>query len=368
MRPKSFALLALALGCGLVASIGITQVMAKRGGETVEVAAETQNVYVALKDIGASEVLAPEMLKVEPWPKDRIPPNAVTKPEELEGRLTKVKFYCGEPILKNKLIGRGERSEKAGVNIPKGMRVVSVKVDSVSGTASLIEPGDRVDLVCHFQPNAAAGISSPTTRTILQNIKVFAIDNVISVEKLDDGKSMKATTVSLLVTPEQSQKVTLATELGTVRLVLRSPDDAESPETASVSSQMLLGGKVEANKLEKDEVRSEGSTPEFIKVLKEALGPKLPAVTAEPAPASEQYSVRVLSGNKFVEATFEKSRDAGGGDENWKPTGQNDLGIATGGASGAAAMAAAAAAAAAPPLAGPGSAAPTPPVPAGGKR
>lgn len=363
MRPKSFALLALALGCGLVASIGITQVMAKRSGETVEVTAETQNVYVAVKDIGASELLAPEMLKLEPWPKDKVPPNAATKPEDLEGRLTKVKFYSGEPILKNKLIARGERSEKAGVNIPKGMRVVSVKVDSVSGTASLIEPGDRVDLICHFQPNPAAGVTAPTTRTILQNVKVFAIDNVISVEKLDDGKSTKAQTVSLQVTPEQAQKVTLATELGMVRLVLRSPDDAESPETASVSSQMLLGIKAEANKFEKDEAPTEKATPEFIKVLKEALGPKLPAVTAEPVPAKEQYSVRVLSGSKFTESTFEKSSDSSGA-EHWKPTGQSDLAVATGGGSNAAATAAAAAT----PPAGPAPTEPSPSAPEGGKR
>ena len=73
MRAKSFALLVLALGCGLVASIGITQVMSKEDAGPVAAAGEADTVFVAIEDIGLGDILEPNMLRLEQWPKDKVP-------------------------------------------------------------------------------------------------------------------------------------------------------------------------------------------------------------------------------------------------------------------------------------------------------
>ena len=124
------------------------------------------------------------------------------------------------------------------------MRVVGVKVDVVSGNSGLILPGDRVDVLVHLLPNHDGGINEPTARTLLQFIKVFAVNDVLNLEGLDRDKSIAAKTISLLVTPEQAQKVTMASEMGQIRLVLRSPeDDNTNTDIPSFSSREMLSGR-----------------------------------------------------------------------------------------------------------------------------
>ena len=137
MRGKSLALLMLALGCGLVASLGITQVMRKRG-EATTATGDTQPIFVAMKDVGQGEPLTPESLKLEQWPKDKVPPGAMNHLEDIENRRTRTKLYAGEPILDAKLAPKGVNAPGADIMIPKGYRVVSIRVDAVSGGANLL--------------------------------------------------------------------------------------------------------------------------------------------------------------------------------------------------------------------------------------
>jgi len=237
MRPKSLVLLMLALGCGLVASIGINQVMAKRGSQSAS--GETTPVLVAATEIGLGDPLIPELLKLEQWPSDKVPPGTLSKLSDVEDRRTRAKFYPGEPILEPKLFGAGEQSS-ATDQIPNGMRVVSVKVDTVSGGSGLVLPGDRVDLLLHVSENQSRGIATTTTKTILQEIKVFAVNDVY--ERVNGEKRITAQTISLLTTPEEAELVTLATNMGTIRLVLRSASDDSRAETAGITPAELLQG------------------------------------------------------------------------------------------------------------------------------
>ena len=95
MRPKSLAVLMLALGCGLVASIGIHQVMAKRNAEPSGAIGDTQSIFVAMADIGLGDLLTSQVLKLEQWPKDKIPPGAVARIEDVEGRRARTKRRSG---------------------------------------------------------------------------------------------------------------------------------------------------------------------------------------------------------------------------------------------------------------------------------
>ena len=207
MRAKSVVLLVLALACGGVASLGIMQVIAQRGTESAPATGETEAIFVASKDVPQGDPLTAQDLKLEQWPKDKLLPGAMSRLEDIEGRRTRSKLYAGEPILDNKLAAKGVNAPGADMMIPKGYRVVSIRVDAVSGGANLLLPGCRVDLLVHMAQNASLGIRETTTRTILQDIKVFAVNDVVTLDTSGpETKSIPARTVSLLVTPRRRKR------------------------------------------------------------------------------------------------------------------------------------------------------------------
>jgi pilus assembly protein CpaB len=232
-------LLALALGCGLVASIGISQVMERRNADQGPVS-EMEPILIASADIHYNDLLTPEKVRFEEWPKGKVPPGALTKLDELQGQRSAGNLVAGEPILTGKLMGND--ASGASRKIPKGYGVVSVAVDAVTGASSLIKPDDRVDLLLYMARRPEMGIEETSTRTILHDVRVFAVDKVFERAHGDD-RTETAKTVSLLVTPEQAEKVTLATGLGTIRLVMRGPDDSSSSSSEGTNVSEIFGGK-----------------------------------------------------------------------------------------------------------------------------
>jgi len=315
MRGKSLALLVLALGCGLVASIGITQVMAKRKTQKDVSSGDTETIFVALEDIGLGEPLTAQMLRLEQWPKDKVPTEALTRIEDVEGRRTKTKLYAGEPILENKLFSKGDRLGGVTPMIPKGYRVVSVKVDSTSSSGNLIRPGDRVDVMVHLRQNPGMGILETTTRTILQDIKVFAVNDVVEVNsEQHGGKTIAAKTISLLVTPEDAEKLILATQLGAIQLVMRGPDDDEHVVTDGTPAYELFGqtkpvGRQNEDPGNKPDV-SKHSDEGFFKFLKQA---KAGATAAQRNPVvpdqHNKHEMRVMIGPEVKLVVLEAQGD-----------------------------------------------------------
>lgn len=298
MRPKSLVLLILALGCGLVASIGINQVMANRHAGPAQGAVETTPIFVALGEIGIGDPLTAEMLKLEEWPKEKVPVGAVSNLQDLEGRRCKQRFYPGEPILEAKLLAPGEKGQSPTDLIPKGYRVVSIRVDAVSSSSGMILPGDRVDLLVHVQENPSKGISQARTQTFLQNVKVFAVDDLYSRE--NEG-AVSAKTISLLVTPDQAELVMLAGNLGTLQLVMRSANDDSNEPTTGADVQELLSGT------ENGAPPSAAPAPltskeDLLSLLNQAkekepaAPPTPPVLSALPAAAPDQFEMLVIKG------------------------------------------------------------------------
>ena len=278
MRPKTLILFFVAIGCGLVASIGVSQYMEKaRGSAGLQL--ETQKIYVAASEINIGDTLDDKNIKLEEWPKDRIPEGAVTELKDLEGKFPRARLYKGEPILAPKL------STEIGANIagtiPDGYRVVTVKVNSESGLAGLIRPGDRVDLVVFMRKSAE--IPETSTKTILSDVNVFACD--AETERAVDkgtGQAREVRTVSLLVKPNQVETVTLAKELGTMSLTLRRPGDLNETSTDGANVQMLLGSDGESANSQKNSGIESG----LAKWLNQATAqPAPPPVEPTPAPA-----------------------------------------------------------------------------------
>lgn len=240
MRSKSILLFSLALGCGLIAAVGINQVLAKRRTDTAQTPQESVSIFVAMKEISMGDPLSLQTVKLEQWPKDKIPLGSITELEHLEGRRTRARFFPGEPILEAKLFAKGENAEGASPLIPAGHRVVPIKVDSTTGISGLVLPGDRVDVIVHVPENRSKGIMKSFTITFLKNIKVFAADDIFEREKEGD-KAMTAKTISLLVTPQQAEMLTMADETGEIRLAMRNAKDESESETEGVTMEQLLG-------------------------------------------------------------------------------------------------------------------------------
>jgi len=311
----------LALGCGIVASVGITQVMSNRATEPTVLQAETEQIFVAMKDIPMGDPISAQAVQLEEWPKDKVPKGAITKLEDVENRRPKSRIFAGSPILENQLLGKGAIDQGASDAIPKGSRVVAVKVDSVSGSASLIRPGDRVDVLLYVTPSGGAGVRRTLTRTILQDIKVFAVNDMWDVATASGEKSITAKTVSLLVTPSQALTVTMASEMGQIRLVMRSPADKEQANVKSMAAYDVLG---EDLGLERATPPAASQPPPgtgkssaiagllgLLKANKKSAsgrgGSKAPAELSPP----ETFTMRILSGSQVSDTVLEYTGDAG---------------------------------------------------------
>jgi len=234
MRPKSLILLLLALGCGLVASIGISQVLDRRNHDT-EPAVEKEPIYVALKDIKVNDpIVTDKNVKLEEWPKDRIPSDAIRDSKDYQGQRAGGLILAGEPIRKAKFAIDNRVTE-----IPKGYRVEAVQSDAVSATGNLLQPGDRVDVLLTVKN--VGNTANQFAKTILQDVKVFAVNEQWRpTEGNKSDESISAKTVSLLLTPAQAQVVYLAEAMGRIRLVLRNPDDNEVAATAGTDAEAIL--------------------------------------------------------------------------------------------------------------------------------
>ncbi len=307
MRAKSVLLLMVALGCGLVASIGITQVMANRNAAVPANEGDTKQIFVAMTDIATGDRINAEMLKLEEWPKDKVPEGALSDPEQVEGRRPKTKLWQGEVILENKLLTDG-MLPGAAEEIPLGYRVVSVTVNEESGISDLIRPGDRVDVLL-FTRECPGTFCETSVRTIFQDIKVFAVNDVFNLEETEGKTSIKARTVSLLVTPQQIEKFTLASELGEIRLTLRSHEDKDRVELAGATPRALDDTEAsdrDAEELEQN--RPEASGPDgmddFLAMLESQKSQATALPVETPAPP-DSWTVQVIRGGEVEDVVME---------------------------------------------------------------
>ena len=230
MRPKSMILIVIALGCGLVASIGISQVIEKRSqtGGT----AKTGQVFVTLVDVPIRETLTAQMVKLEDWPLDKIPEGAVTRLEDITGMKPMQPLYEGEVILNRKIVDPKSALAAPSEKIRDGYRVFPVKVTEDSIASGLVLPGDRVDVLVYLSRD----VVSPVTKTILTDVTVFAVNE--HIERRNDGEqnTIAAKTVSLLVKPKQVERLMLAKEMGKLSLSLRGANDETNNETGDGAS------------------------------------------------------------------------------------------------------------------------------------
>jgi pilus assembly protein CpaB len=155
--------------------------------------------------------------------------------DDVAGRGLLAPVLENEPITTAKLAPR-ESGAGLAPTIPVGMRAVSVKVDEVIGVAGFVVPSAHVDVVA----TQSLGDQS-TSRTVVSNLQVLASGTRVDQEEAKNGKPIPTTVVTLLATPEDAERVTLACTMGRILLVLRNPLDVAPTTTAGVSLASLMG-------------------------------------------------------------------------------------------------------------------------------
>lgn len=201
---------------------------------------QTTTLMVVAKDIDYGEKIVPELVREIQWPTESVPADAVlTRAELFEGpeapRIALRSMTAGEPFLKQRLSGFGERpilSRKVG----EGMRAYTVRINDVSGVGGFILPGDHVDVMLTRQVDGTL-----TTDTILQNVTILGIDQMSS-ERSEEPMLGKSATFE--VTPEQAQKLALASQAGTLSLALRNYATLEEEKTSQIRAGDLGEKKI----------------------------------------------------------------------------------------------------------------------------
>ncbi len=235
----------------------------------------TTRVVAAATDIKLGTVLTAADLTTAQFA-GTPPKGSLLKPEDAIGRGVIANIYQGEPILDNRLAPAGSGGGLAAT-IPQGMRACAVRVDEVVGVAGFVTPGMRVDVLASGTPPGGNDAQGTRSKTILQNIEVLSAGT--DIQKDAEGKPQQVQVVNLLVTPEDAQTLTLASNQLKIQLVLRNPLDTKVvPVPSTVMGGLFADqGPVQAPK----------------KVVKAAPKPKAP-----------EYSIQIMNGSNTTEQKF----------------------------------------------------------------
>lgn len=266
----------VALTLGAVVSYAVYRALQTRTGAD---AAPGVEVVVAANDIAVGAKVAESDVRLVRFPAADLPSNIFHLKTSVVGRGAILPIARGEFFLPNKLAG-----ENAGAGmqslIPPGMRAVSVRVNEVIGVAGFVVPGTRVDVLLTGNPT---GASDQRTTTVLENVAVIATGQ--KLERNTAGEPQLTPVITLLVSPDDAQKLTLATSQGKIQLALRNPLDTKQQELNSVATGALYKGVPPPTPIAAP--RPKSTSPHSVK-------------TPPPAPV---YSVEVIKGTKREEVT-----------------------------------------------------------------
>src|ERR1700727_1142254 len=194
------------------------------------------DVVVAADDIQVGARVAERDIRIARFPASGLPTGFFSKRSQVLDRGVIIPITKGEFILSSKLA-----PENAGAGlpslIPTGMRAVSVRVNEVVSVAGFVGPGTRVDVLLTGTPN---GSSENQTTTVLQNVAVIAAGQ--RLERNASGEAQTTPVITLLVSPDDAERLTLASSEGRIQLALRNPLDTRHDGVAPANAKGLYQG------------------------------------------------------------------------------------------------------------------------------
>jgi len=211
------------------------QIAVRDDGAAPDIA--TAEVVVAVRDLEIGARIEASDLRLDEWPSSKMPEGVFSSLDEVIERTAIDRILVGEPVLARRLADAGS-GVGLSPKVPEGMRAMSVRVDDVNGVAGFVLPEARVDLLITGMPqsNPEAG---QMTRTLLGNVRILAAGEHLSPDA--SGRPQRVAVVTVLVTPQQAEMVTLAQTHGRLQLVLRNSMDPDTAETTGVREAELFG-------------------------------------------------------------------------------------------------------------------------------
>jgi pilus assembly protein CpaB len=297
MRNKRFFIvLAGALVFGLLAAVSVTRYLSSAQAYTKSL----NRVAVAKVAIPLGTKIIAEQVSVVQFPAESTPDGAFNSIEKLVGRVAVVNIAPREPITEVRLAPEGTAGGLSAV-IPEGYRAMTVKVDDVVGISGFIMPGTLVDIVVVIDPDEKSGMQDPISKIVLQNIKVLANgQNIDKPESERQANSVKA--VTLLVTPEQAEKLALSASEGKLQLVMRNSIDQGDEQTQGINKRELLGGEHAKPVPDAGSLKSEQDKPVQKPVNRQHRAEPKPA--AVPVVAPPRAQVEMIEGAKKRNVDF----------------------------------------------------------------
>ena len=240
MRNKRLIIALLAaIGFGLIAALSVSRYLSSAQAYTKNL----NNVVVAKIEIPLGSKILAEQLTVAQFPRNVTPEGAFPAiDDKLIGRVAVTRIAAREPITESRLAPVGSAGGLSSV-IPDGYRAMTVKVDDIVGISGFIQPGTLVDVVVVIDPPSKDGSSrEKVSKIVLQNIKVLANGQNIDKPK-NDREAERVKAVTLQVTPEQAEKLALASTEGQLQLVMRNAVDQNDELTPGANKASLLSGE-----------------------------------------------------------------------------------------------------------------------------
>lgn len=285
MKVRPLIVLALALFLAAVAVIIARNWMLGQSRDTAAVEqAQTVKLVVAAAALKFGDRLAKENLRFIDWPAGNVPDGTFKSAEELLEPQPRVALQAIQPnelILASKVTGPGQRASLSAV-ITTGMRAMTIRVNDVLGVAGFVLPGDRVDIMLTREIVK----DQPITDVLLQNVKVLGIDQRSDQE---ENKPDVAKAVTIEVTPEQAQKITLAATVGTLSLALRDVSNVELAKVKPVSIKDL--GITEAIGTVEPKPEDKKAEKPVVKIVPKPAKDSLPSIGITRGTARQEYKV-----------------------------------------------------------------------------
>ncbi|MDX1979450.1 MAG: Flp pilus assembly protein CpaB [Bryobacteraceae bacterium] len=289
MDRRFLTVLGVSLLFALVVSAVFYQ-MTARGGTKKTESGDLKDLVVAAKALGIGVTVKPADVKVVKVPEAQFPKGAFAKVEEVIDRPVISNILLDEPLMEGRLASRGSGVGIAPI-IPVGMRAMTVRVNDVVGVGGFVMPGMRVDVLCTGRPPGGEAIT--TTKTVLQNILVLTAGTTTQPDAR--GQAIAAPNVTLLVTPEQAETLTLASNEGRIQLILRSGSDQLMEPTTGRQLGELFG---RARRQQTEEEPAQRPRPRRVAQARPAPAPVAAVPPPPPPPPPVTDQVVVIRGNQ----------------------------------------------------------------------
>ncbi len=289
-RTRIYVVMGIAVLLALLASVGAYKFLSSKNLMVEQSRLQTVGIVVAVVDIPLGSTINPNQVGISAWPKDNYPKDVLSDVKAAAGRIALRDFTRGEPVVESKLVPQNRPTGLLALKVPSGLRAFSVKVNEVVGVGGFIVPDSRVDVVVTTSASGKAQ-QEKVSKIVLEDIRVLAAGQTTEQK---ENKPVTVNTVTLALTPEDAERLALASNDGIIQLVMRNFADNALVSTGGIDKGRLLSSFRNVPVATASAAEKKGKAGRISR--------KAPQQVASSAPPPKKaYTVEVIKGNKRTE-------------------------------------------------------------------